>query len=599
MAYSCEVLFTESRPGRRFRQSWPVEPVGGPVREARQIQERTEMAQHGKPAGPPEAVDRGIGGGKRILGLPPLKVLFALEYVLQGLANPFQGITYQPFFRHFRNHYGLSESATQNMFSQSYLAWSFKPIIGFFMDAFGKTRAALILLLLSGAALFILTPFFDRSAVVFFWIMFGLSVLFAATDVAVDRATVISGEEESRRTGRSKAATVGLNQSICWAAIYGTGIFAAASGGYIADHVPLRSLLIGLAAVPLLVFVVVLRLPKDRAPSIPVKESVSNFWNGLNTGPILWIVVFYFFFHFQPALGALWNNYLISEIGFTQTQIGYADGAAYAGLFVGVLFFAAVGVRWLDRFGLRTVFRILIVIGMGTLLTQNLMVEPTFTRVTRGMEAVLPWADSGTVRLITYATYSFVNAVVTAFVRMSTFSLVGAVIPVNAAGSLFAGFMSVANLAYSFSYSSGSWLYDNGLNLPVLRWIEGALFGLSSASGDKMSMRLLILLGALAYLLSFAAVHMLPNRRQTRLSADEEEPAAGPELHGRLGRATLRRVNIGALTFGAALLAGYAIGLHGDVIAGAILSFFAATLLRKVYLDHRAGRVRPGDRSPR
>jgi len=49
----------------------------------------------------------------------PLKMVFAMEYVLQGLANPFQGITYQPFYRHFRYDYGLSEAATQGMFSKS------------------------------------------------------------------------------------------------------------------------------------------------------------------------------------------------------------------------------------------------------------------------------------------------------------------------------------------------------------------------------------------------------------------------------------------------------------------------------------------------
>ena len=73
--------------------------------------------------------------GRPIFGINPLKVLFAMEYVLQGLANPFQGITYQSFFRHFRFDYGLSEAATQNFFSRSYLAWSFKPVIGFVVFA--------------------------------------------------------------------------------------------------------------------------------------------------------------------------------------------------------------------------------------------------------------------------------------------------------------------------------------------------------------------------------------------------------------------------------------------------------------------------------
>jgi hypothetical protein len=64
-------------------------------------------------------------------GLNPIKIIFALEYVLQGLANPFQGITYQPFFRHLHYYYGLSESVTQQYFSRSYLAWSFKPVYRF------------------------------------------------------------------------------------------------------------------------------------------------------------------------------------------------------------------------------------------------------------------------------------------------------------------------------------------------------------------------------------------------------------------------------------------------------------------------------------
>ena len=63
--------------------------------------------------------------------LRTLKTVFAMGYVLQGLANPFQGITYQSFFKHFHFDYGLSEAATQDMFANSYLAWSFKPVLGF------------------------------------------------------------------------------------------------------------------------------------------------------------------------------------------------------------------------------------------------------------------------------------------------------------------------------------------------------------------------------------------------------------------------------------------------------------------------------------
>ena len=81
-------------------------------------------------------------------GIDPLKVVFALGYVLQGLANPFQGdhvpAVHAPPAARF---YGLSEGAAQDLFAKSYLAWSFKPIIGFLVDAYGRTRTMLIGLL--------------------------------------------------------------------------------------------------------------------------------------------------------------------------------------------------------------------------------------------------------------------------------------------------------------------------------------------------------------------------------------------------------------------------------------------------------------------
>ena len=206
-------------------------------------------------------------------GIDPLKVVFALAYVMQGLANPFQGVTTLPFLRHLQRGYGLTEGAAQDLFAKSYLAWSFKPIIGFLIDAYGRTRTLLIGLLGFAALGYLLTPLFDRGPMIFFAAMFVLSVVMAGSDVAVDRATVISGDEEARATGKSRATTVGLNQAICWLSIYGTGIVANLLGGYVAEHVPIKGLLVALAAVPVMVLLFVLRLPKDSATPIPLARS--------------------------------------------------------------------------------------------------------------------------------------------------------------------------------------------------------------------------------------------------------------------------------------------------------------------------------------
>ncbi len=522
---------------------------------------------------------------RRILGIHPLKVVFAMEYVLQGLANPFQGITYQPFFRHFRIDYGLTEAATQNLFSKSYLAWSFKPLLGFLIDAYGRTRTILILLLSLGVLGFLLAPLVDTGPMIFFGFMFGLSVVMAATDVSVDRATVIAGDEEAKATGRSKSTTVGLNQAICWTAIYGTGILGAVLGGYTAEHMKFGTLMVVLALVPAAVLGVVLLLPRDRAVPIPLKESIHGFWNGLNSGPILGIILFYFIFHFQPAMGALWNNYLIESLGFSQTQIGLSDGVTYAGFFLGVLLFAWKGVRWQDRLGLRAVFRIYIVVAMCINLAQYLLVDPWFTSITRALQRLLPFASEGSVRLGFLAGYNGLLAIGVALIRMSTFSIVGAVIPVAAAGSLFAGFMSISNLAYSFSYGSGSWLYTHGLEFGFMRSIQVALFHLPGQAGENLSINMLILIGSLAYLLSFVSVHLLPDRRQTLRTEADEASWPGPERWRVLSLGARRGLNVAALAGGGALAAVAISVWRFDAVSAILMSFFAATMLRKAALD--------------
>lgn len=522
---------------------------------------------------------------KRRLRYNSLKTLFAMEYVLQGLANPFQGITYQPFFKHFRYDYGLSEAATQSYFSQSYLAWSFKPIIGFFMDAYGKTKVILTILLSSSIILYLITPLFDTSAVIFFYMMFILAMVLAATDVAVDRATVIAGEEESKETGRSKSSTVGLNQAICWAAIYGTSIVAAISGGYIADTFDIDYLMYLLALVPLAVLFVVFTLPKDTAVPVPIKKSVLNFWEGLHTGPIMWIILFYFLFHFQPAMGALWTNYLIEGLHFSQTQVGFADGASYIGLFLGVIIFAKFGIRWQEQLGLRRIFKIFILLSVMVNLTQYALIDPWFTGMTNFIAKVFPFASIETIRLAYLSTYNIALALVLGIIRMSTFSLVGAVIPVAAAGSLFAGFMSVSNIAYSFSYSSGAWLYDNGLSLWIFRFLQENLFGIPAVSGNSMSINLLIFIGSMAYFLSFISSQMLPDRTQTLATEDTGEYQSAIIDYKKLDPRLYKGINRFALLVmvGVYALSDYTFDF--DPISATLFAFFSVTLVRKIILD--------------
>jgi len=194
---------------------------------------------------------------------------------------------------------------------------------------------------------------------------------------------------------------------------------------------------------------------------------------------------------------------------------------------------------------------------------------------------------------------------------MSTFSIVGAVIPANAAGSLFAGFMSVANLAYSFSYASGSWMYDNGLKYGVFQFFERNIFCNPGNPGDKMSISLLIFIGSMAYILSFCTVHMLPDKKQTQATEDDTEYLTGPEHFKLLGDKLLKTVNLATLglciaifsalfllqmnltmsNFFTDLIKADLFSTLGVVIKSTVLSFFIAALIRKVFLDWKVKRV--------
>lgn len=519
-----------------------------------------------------------------LFGISIIKWVFALEYALQGLVNPFQGMTYQPFLNHVRLEYGLGEAAIQHLFAKSYLAWSAKPLIGFFVDAYGRTRTLLLGLFACAAIGFLLTPLLDRSALLFFASMFLISVVLAATDVVVDRATVLTGADESKKTGRSKSATIGLNQAICWTAVYGSSIAAAVLGGYAAERLPFSVFLISLSVVPATVLLVSLRLPADRAEPIPLSHSVLGFWRGLHTGPLLEVMLFYFVFNFQPSMGPIWTTHLLTDLHFSQSQVGIGDAASYAGSFLGVLAFAWKGINWQDRFGHRRLFRLYIVVSIIVSLTQFLLLDPWFSQIARCLAAA-PLLHEPTARLLYLCGYNLAQGVVSSVVRMSTFSLVGTVTSTAAAGSLFAGFMSVANLAAGFSYSSGSWLYEHGRQWHFIRNFEAQVQGIPVGANCHLSISTLLAISSLAYLLSFACVHVLPGQRETSAPLADAQHHPGPERWNRLPNAGLRLANWSA-TLGFVALIGLGSFVGGiDLISSIVASLFLTVLLRKWALD--------------
>ena len=169
---------------------------------------------------------------------------------------------------------------------------------------------------------------------------------------------------------------------------------------------------------------------------------------------------------------------------------------------------------------------------------------------------------------------------------MSTFSLVGAVMPVAAAGSLFAGFMSVTNLGYSASYASGAWLYAQRHGGGAAARRAGAPCSASAAGpGDKLSLQMLILIGSARVLRELPRRARAARTRARPLAADETpapraRSAGSPCRPGCDGRRTGARWSSARL-----LLALLTLRLKFDPVASVLTTFLGVCLMRKSFLD--------------
>jgi len=298
---------------------------------------------------------------------------------------------------------------------------------------------------------------------------------------------------------------------------------------------------------------------------------------------VLGVMLFYFLFFFQPQLGPIFISYMVDTLHLTQAQIGVGDAAGNVGYFVGVLLFVWKGVRWQERYGMRNVFRVYIIVAAVLGLVQYTLLDPWFSAITGALSRALPFLDASTVRVGFLCANNALLALANSMFRMSTLSLVGAVVPVAAAGSLFAGFMSVNNLAYTFSYGSGAWLYDHGMSVAPLRAVQRVIFGRGGGATDKLSMNMLILIGSVAYFASFIAIHTLPGRDATL--AAEGQVAAGPERWRGLPAGRRRAVNVGALAAGAAALMWLIWRFEVDPVSSVLMTFLGVCMLRKAVLD--------------
>jgi hypothetical protein len=105
---------------------------------------------------------------------------------------------------------------------------------------------------------------------------------------------------------------------------------------------------------------------------------------------------------------------------------------------------------------------------------------------------------------------------------------------------------------------------------------------------------MLILIGSLAYLLSFVTVHLLPDRKQTLATELDEQQSLGPERWQALAAGSKRGVDAGSLVLGVAFGLVAVLRWKIDVVTTVLIAFFGITMLRQAVLD---GMLRAGSRA--
>ena len=138
----------------------------------------------------------------------------------------------------------------------------------------------------------------------------------------------------------------------------------------------------------------------------------------------------------------------------------------------------------------------------------------------------------------------------------------------------------VPTTAYSASYNSGAWLYAHGMDVGIVSSVQSALFGIAGAPGQTLSMQMLILIGAAAFVVSFALLPVLPDRRATLAKTVDEPSTARPDaaLPPRLRIV----VDAGAAALGVAILLLSTLRWQVGVISAVLMSFFGVTVIRRL-----------------
>jgi len=284
----------------------------------------------------------------------PLLVLFGTLYFVQGIVEPTACLPAQPIQTQLRA-WEFSTGQIGRFFAIIGIAWSLKPLLGLitdFLPIAGRRRLPYLILstAMAGIAFLGLATVWHRGApessrwfawligasveqpgmAAIGWLLVLAGVGVAMTDVAIDGLAV--------ETGQPRGIT-GQIQSVQWFAMAVAGLIVGRGGGYLAEHQLQRTMFLGcslLAMGSLAIVVLIVREPPVAArPASHLRGAWRELWTCRRLAVLLSAAAFLFLWNFNPFSSNVLQDYMTSELGFSEQLVGDLRSVQAMGMILG------------------------------------------------------------------------------------------------------------------------------------------------------------------------------------------------------------------------------------------------------------------------
>ncbi|MFC1648568.1 MFS transporter [Nanoarchaeota archaeon] len=276
-------------------------------------------------------------------------IVYIIVYFIQGsLALTSIAL---PFF--LKDIIGLTTAQVTYLMAAASIPWVLKPLYGMISDFFpikGLKRKPYILI----ASLIASLSWIVFAETNWFWILVIAKVTanigFASMDVFTDGLAVQKSTDKNR----------GIIQSVCWGSRSAGSLLTGFTGAYLINIIGYQGVFRVMAVLPLFVILALVFVKEKHEKTKPVlKNFKALFISLLKNNQFLLAAGFIFLLFIAPSISTPFLFYMRETLGFTNSTIGLIMSISSLGALLGAIVYG----RFLDKYSLKKLLRVMIVLG--------------------------------------------------------------------------------------------------------------------------------------------------------------------------------------------------------------------------------------------